>query len=71
MQTTNFKGYVKNSVIMLDDDIQLPEGIKVNVLVPQNVTKSSGLCGIWKDKRPVEQIVEDIMSSRTKGRESS
>ena len=71
MQPINFKGYVKNNVIMLYDDIQLPDGIKVNVIVPQNVTKSSGLCGIWKDNRAVEEIVEDIMTSRTTGREST
>jgi predicted GTPase len=71
MQPINIKGYVKNNVIMLYDDIQLPDGIKVNVIVPPNVTKSSGLCGIWKDNRPVEEIVEDMMTSRTKGRESA
>ncbi|EDN66806.1 hypothetical protein BGP_4133 [Beggiatoa sp. PS] len=71
MQPINFKGYVKNNVIMLYDDIQLPDGIKVNIIVPQSATESSGLCGIWKDNRPVDEIVEDMMTSRTKGRESA
>ena len=27
------------------------------------------LCGIWEDTRPAEQIVQDIISARTPGRE--
>ena len=27
------------------------------------------LCGIWEDSRPAEQIVHDIISARTPGRE--
>ena len=29
------------------------------------------LCGIWEDTRPAEQIVHDIISARTPGREIS
>nr|MEC4584952.1 hypothetical protein [Candidatus Parabeggiatoa sp.] len=69
-QDVNISGYVRNNVVILDDNIQLPEGIKVNVIVPRQARNSSGLCGIWKDDRPVEEIVNDIIASRTMGRES-
>ena len=69
-QDVSISGYVKNNVVIFDDKIQLPEGIKVNVIVPRRATNSSGLCGIWKDDRPVVEIVNDIIASRTMGRES-
>ena len=69
-QEVSISGYVKNNVVIFDDKIQLPEGIKVNVIVPRRATNSSGLCGIWKDDRPVAEIVNDIIASRTMGRES-
>ena len=40
-----------------------------NTLSPDTLQKSSGLCGIWKDERPVEMIVDEVISSRTIGRE--
>ncbi|MDM8558525.1 hypothetical protein [Candidatus Parabeggiatoa sp. HSG14] len=64
-QDVSISGYVRNNVIIFDDEIQLPEGIKVNVVVPRQATNSSGLCGIWKDDRETEEIVNDIMGSRT------
>ncbi|MDM8558528.1 hypothetical protein [Candidatus Parabeggiatoa sp. HSG14] len=64
MQNVSISGYVK----IFDDEIQLPEGIKVNVIVPRKATNSSGLCGIWKDDREAAEIVNDIIASRTMGR---
>ncbi|RKZ38193.1 MAG: hypothetical protein DRQ49_14995 [Gammaproteobacteria bacterium] len=69
-QNVSISGYVRNNVVVFDDKIQLPEGIKVNVIVPRRATNSSGLCGIWKDDREVAEIVNDIIASRTMGRES-
>ncbi|RKZ46853.1 MAG: hypothetical protein DRR16_15225 [Candidatus Parabeggiatoa sp. nov. 3] len=69
-QDVSISGYVRNNVVIFDDKIQLPEGIKVNVIVPRRATNSSGLCGIWKDDREVAEIVNDIIASRTMGRES-
>jgi len=65
-------GHVKNNVIMLDEEIKLPDGTKVNIMIPENSTKkSSGLCGIWKDNRSAEEIANEIISSRSKGRDIS
>lgn len=62
-------GYVKKNVIILDEKIKLPEGTKVMVSIPEKITKTrSGLCGIWKDDRSSEKIVNEIISSRSKGR---
>ena len=69
-QDVSISGYVRNNVVIFDNKIQLPEGIKVNVIVPRRATKYSGLCGIWKDDRPVAEIVNDIIASRTIGRDS-
>jgi len=69
-QDVSISGYVRNNVVIFDDNIQLPEGIKVNVIVPRRASNSSGLCGIWKDDREVTEIVNDIIASRTMGRES-
>ncbi len=69
-QNVSISGYVRNNVVVFDDNIQLLEGIKVNVIVPRRATNSSGLCGIWKDDREVAEIVNDILASRTMGRES-
>ncbi len=50
-------GHVENNVILLDEDVQLPDGIKVTIIVsPESPPHSSGLCGIWQDDRPVEEI---------------
>jgi hypothetical protein len=58
-------GHVENNIILLDEDVQLPDGLKVTIIVPNNETQeSSGLCGIWQDDRPVEEIVQEIISSR-------
>ena len=65
-------GHVKNNVIILDEKIKLLDGTKVNIMVPDNGTeKSSGLCGIWKDNRSAEEIANEIISSRSTGRDIS
>ena len=62
-------GHVKKNVIILDEKIKLPEGTKVMVSIPEKFTKPhSGLCGIWRDNRPSEEIVNEIISSRSEGR---
>jgi len=63
-------GHVKNNSIILDQPIELPDGIAVKVMVSgKPVQKSSGLCGIWQDDRPAEEIVDEIISARSKGKE--
>ncbi len=32
-------------------------------------SEGTGLCGIWDDPRPAEEIIEEIVSARTPGRE--
>ena len=32
-------------------------------------TTASGLCGIWQDDRTAEEIIEDIISARSPGRD--
>lgn len=43
------------------------EGINDPVL--DNAGKQSGLCGIWEDSRSGDEIVQDILSSRTSARD--
>jgi len=39
--------------------------------LPPSDSWAFDLCGIWEDSRPAEQIVHDIISARTPGREIS
>ena len=53
-------GHVQNKVIVLDSEIELPDGMQVDVIVPDLIPQTpSGLCGIGEDDRPVENIVEE------------
>jgi hypothetical protein len=60
------QGHIKNNTIFLDDQVQLPEGLQVKIiLLPlQAVQPASGLCGIWQDVREAEEIVEEIYLAR-------
>ncbi len=63
-------GHVKDNQILIDENIQLPDGIRVEIRVPDEaMTQGSGLCGIWTDHREANEIVEEIISSRTLGRD--
>ncbi len=63
------KGHIKNNQIILDEDINLPEGAEVKISVQKShEIKSSGLCGIWVDDRSSKEIVDDIISTRSEGR---
>lgn len=64
-------GHVVNNQIVLDDKVDtLPEGATVRItILSKRGIKKSGLCGIWEDERSPEEIVEDIVNSRSKGRE--
>lgn len=65
-------GHIKDNQILIDENIQLPDGIRVEIRVPDEaMTQSSGLCGIWKDSREAKEIVEEIISSRTFGRDTT
>jgi phosphoribosylformylglycinamidine (FGAM) synthase PurS component len=68
----NYKGKVKDSVIVLDAEIKLPEGTTVEVIVPEKLykdkvkaVKRTGLCGIWQDERSAEEIISEIKNART------
>lgn len=62
-------GHVKNSVIVLDEPVNLPEGIKVKIMISDKTLEKSDLCGIWQDSRSADEIVNEIISSRSKGRD--
>jgi len=62
-------GHVRNNVIILDKPIKLPEGIRVRIVISDKTLKESGLCGIWQDSRPADEIVDEIISSSSKGRD--
>jgi len=65
-------GHVKENRIVLDTEIVLPNGLRVEVIVPDELIPSgSGLCGIWRDDRAAEEIVSEILSSRSVGRETT
>ncbi|MCB0195687.1 MAG: hypothetical protein KDJ65_27295 [Anaerolineae bacterium] len=67
-KSLQISGHVKNNMIVLDERIELPDGIKVTIIITDEaVARSSGLCGIWQDERPVEEIIDDIVSSRSVG----
>lgn len=64
------EAHVKNNTIVLDKPINLPEGTKVIInILEKNTMISSGLCGIWQDKRSSEEIISEVVSSRSSGRE--
>jgi len=58
-------GYVKNNMIFLDKAIQLADNIKVTIIVPETTKKASGLCGIWRDYRSIEEIIKEIITARS------
>ena len=63
-------GRVKNNQIILYQDIQLPDGTEVEIQIPDDaITQESGLCGIWQDDRDVEEIIAEIVGSRTFGKD--
>ncbi len=63
-------GHVENNVIVLDEKIKLPNGAKVRIMFyDKNIRKSSGLCGIWRDSRSAEKIADELILSRSKGRD--
>lgn len=62
-------GHVKNNTIVLDEPVKLPEGIKVKIMISDKTLKKSGLCGIWQDSRSADEIVDEIITSRSKGRD--
>ena len=70
MPEASLPGYIKNNVVIFDEQIQLPDGMKVSVILSDSAVPASGLCGIWKDDRPVTDIVNEIIRSRTIGRET-
>ena len=62
-------GHIKDNQILIDENIQLPDGIRVEIRVPDEAMRQgSGLCGIWKDSREAKEIAEEIISSRTLGK---
>ncbi len=62
-------GHVKDNVIILDKPIKLPEGMKVRIMISDKTLKKSGLCGIWQDSRSADEIVNEIILSRSEGRD--
>ncbi|VAX36986.1 hypothetical protein MNBD_UNCLBAC01-1860 [hydrothermal vent metagenome] len=63
-------GHVENNTIVMDQKINLVNGTKVNIVISiEAEKKNSGLYGIWKDDRDAKKIVEDLISSRSKGRD--
>jgi hypothetical protein len=68
---TVITGHVINNQIVIDSNgIALQEGTRVNITVlPKPSKKESGLCGIWEDDRPAQQIADEIREARTNGRE--
>jgi len=58
--------HIENNQIIPDEKIDLPDGLKVKILLP--APQSSGLCGIWEDDRTAEEMIQDILTSRTAGR---
>lgn len=63
-------GHIEKNAIIPEKRVDVPDGTKVTIVIYQdNNSNSTGLCGIWKDTRPVEEICRDVISARSKGRE--
>ncbi len=63
-------GIIKNKKIITDKPLELPDGTEVSILIKdvEPTKEASGLCGIWKDERAADDIVNEIISARSKGR---
>ena len=59
-----YKGIVKGNVIVLEEQADLKEGTKVEVIPLDSSKTTDTVCGSWKDNRPAEEIVKEIRSSR-------
>ncbi len=53
---------------VLIEDQSSPVTVHV-VISDENEKKSSGLCGIWEDERDADEIVRELRSLRSLGRE--
>ena len=64
-------GYYRDNVVVPEGRNKLPDGTRVSIVIPEfnRKRKSSGLCGIWKDHRSAEKIVNEIIAARSRGRE--
>ncbi len=63
-------GHIENNIVVPESSVNLPDGTKVNIVIySKEIENSSGLCGLWQDKRSPEEICNDIISSRSMGRE--
>ena len=41
----------------------------INNSIENEKQQQTGLCGIWQDSRPAENIVQDIISNRTQSKD--
>jgi len=64
-------GHTEKNTIVLDEPINVPDGIKVKISFVQsnNAKDSTGLCGVWKDERDENTIISEIYSNRSEGRQ--
>jgi hypothetical protein len=70
MNTVIIDHVVNNQIVIDSNNITLPKGTRVKITVlPKPSKKESGLCGIWEDDRPGQQIADEIREARTNGRE--
>ena len=65
-----YKGKVKGHTVILDENVKLPDGLLVDIVVPKNERiqgerDSTGICGIWQDDRCAEEIIRDLKEART------
>jgi hypothetical protein len=76
---------LENLEIVVDDtgqnkSVQLPWSVwetlfdyvrrtEENALATGEETEATGLCGIWDDPRPADEIVKEIISARSPSRE--
>jgi len=75
MQTkANYEKIILKEIRELPGDV-IPHALKIIRSLKESISfrsapvkkdqKSSGLCGIWKDPRSAEEIMEDIRKHRT------
>ena len=62
-------GRIEKNAVIPEGNMDFPDGTKVNIIIyPDSHPNSTGLCGIWKDSRSAQEICQDVISSRSKGR---
>ncbi|NOZ64599.1 MAG: hypothetical protein GXO71_06685 [Caldiserica bacterium] len=57
------KGILKKDRVILEEKVNLPEGIEVTVLLPPKYHLLE-MSGRWKDRKDLDKVIKEIYKSR-------